>query len=72
MAANKSEEIHHSDGEKGRCVIHAPDSACEKLLHKLATHPRVSEAMKLVPLLCPTCSQKLNELLTTQGLGHKS
>jgi len=72
MPANKSGVSAGNTEEKEPCLIHAPDSACEKLLHKLATHPRVSEAMKLVPLLCPTCSQKLNELLTTQGLGHKS
>lgn len=71
MSANKSEVSAGNFEEKETCLIHAPDSACEKLLHKLATHPRVSDAMKLVPLLCPHCSQRLQELLTTAGLGVK-
>jgi len=71
MLANNSVEMDPKLEEEEPCVLHAPDSACEKLLHKLATHPRAAEAIGLIPLLCPKCSQKLSELLTTRGLGAR-
>lgn len=67
METNKSAEGAENIGRQV-CLFHEPESTCELLLHKLATQPRVSECIRVLPMLCPSCSQKLNELLTTVGV----
>lgn len=41
---------------------------CELAVHKLATDTRISVAVKVLRELCPLCAQKLEKLLTTDGI----
>lgn len=68
MKTNKSAKVGEVLGREGFRKNHG-NTACEEIMNNLAINPRVSEALKLLPLLCPTCQQLLTELLTTRGLG---
>lgn len=58
-------------GAEGReqSAQHHLHVGCEPLVHIMATDPRMSTVLRIIPSLCPGCSQKFTELLTTVGIG---
>lgn len=71
MPANKSGGSTSEPGEQASLKIQT-HKACELAFYKLATEPGVRLAFEIRALLCPSCSHKLMELLTTVGLGAKN
>lgn len=71
MSANNSAGQLPGDEGGVQSAKNLHDEGCELLLYKLAIDPRASLALRSLPVLCPTCSQLLRELLTTVGLGAK-
>lgn len=67
MHANKSGSPAKVGGREASVPV-CGFKACEFAMHNLAIKPRVSTAIAINSQLCPSCSQKLSELLTTVGL----
>lgn len=66
MGANNSNVSLGSDGEKGQCRPHLPNSECEEIVYMLAKVNGIKKLQAIVGVLCPTCRQNFKDLLTTE------